>query len=90
MNYESDFRRTQTRDGDALKVSYIRVLDSNVTVSGCPSLYFRWSGCKPSVDWPSNSKIHSCFGMCYLFCGPCQRNLNWFEFLLKSESSTFV
>jgi hypothetical protein len=56
INHELDSPRTQTRACDTLIAPYNRVLASSVPVSGCPSLYFRWSGRELFADRPLNSR----------------------------------
>lgn len=74
INHVSDSPKTRTRASDTLNVSHVRVLDASVAVSGCPSLYFHWSGHETFIDWPSNSRIHSCLAMSFSFFDPYQRN----------------
>jgi hypothetical protein len=40
INYEYEFPRTQTRAGDTLNASRVKVLATSVPISGCPLLVF--------------------------------------------------
>jgi hypothetical protein len=59
INHEPELPRTQTRAGDALNASRIRVLAASVPVTGCPSLCFSLEWPRALRGQPLNSRIHN-------------------------------